>query len=110
MIDEYNLHASRFNLTDQSHVEFDFRFPAKKKAASDTFVDGKANTQATEINEARSEALSGVINSIERSFGKGSILRLGETPHMVVEKFSSGSITLDMALGGVGLYTICIYL
>ena len=50
--------------------------------------------------EARAEALTGVLHQIERSYGKGSIQKLGETPSMNVAMVSSGSFTLDMALGG----------
>lgn len=44
--------------------------------------------------------MQGVLHSIERSYGKGTILKLGESPTMTVETSSSGSMTLDMALGG----------
>lgn len=50
--------------------------------------------------EARKEALSGVLHAIERSYGKGSILKLGESSAMNVETTPSGSLTLDIALGG----------
>lgn len=49
---------------------------------------------------ARTEALSGVVHQIERSYGKGSIQKLGQSSSVNVETFSSGSITLDMAMGG----------
>ena len=48
----------------------------------------------------RKEALNGVLHSIERCYGKGSIQKLGETPAMNVATTSSGSLTLDIALGG----------
>jgi recombination protein RecA len=41
-----------------------------------------------------------VLNQIERNFGKGSIMRLGDATRMKVETISSGAITLDLALGG----------
>ena len=43
--------------------------------------------------------LDQVLAEIEKQFGKGSIMKLGENPHMNVEVTSSGSITLDAALG-----------
>ncbi len=46
------------------------------------------------------EALKGVVDVIEKNYGKGSIQKLGEAKAMNVETTSSGSITLDMALGG----------
>jgi recombination protein RecA len=44
-----------------------------------------------------------VLNDIEKQFGKGSIMRLGESKHMEVDVCSSGSLSLDIALG-VGGY------
>jgi recombination protein RecA len=40
------------------------------------------------------------MGQIEKQFGKGSIMRLGESSHLVVETISSGSLSLDIALGG----------
>ena len=52
-----------------------------------------------ENKSAKREALSGVLSQIERVYGRGSIQKLGESPSMKVETFSSGSLTLDLALG-----------
>jgi recombination protein RecA len=41
-----------------------------------------------------------VLNQIERNFGKGSIMRLGDASRMRVETISTGALTLDLALGG----------
>lgn len=43
------------------------------------------------------------LSQIEKQFGKGSIMRLGESPHMNVEVIPTGSIELDIALGVGGL-------
>ncbi|AFY76240.1 MAG: recombinase RecA [Hydrococcus sp. C42_A2020_068] len=51
-------------------------------------------------NPDKEKALSLVLNQIERNFGKGSIMRLGDASQMRVETISSGSLTLDLALGG----------
>ncbi len=48
------------------------------------------------------KTLDQVLAEIEKQFGKGSIMKLGENPHMEVETTSSGSITLDLALGTGG--------
>jgi len=48
----------------------------------------------------KDKTLEQVINDIEKQFGKGAIMKLGENPHMEVETTSSGSISLDTALGG----------
>lgn len=49
---------------------------------------------------AKSEALSSVLLQIERNYGTGTIQKLGEAPSMNVETSPSGSLTLDVALGG----------
>ncbi|MBD2304621.1 recombinase RecA [Chroococcidiopsis sp. FACHB-1243] len=48
----------------------------------------------------KQKALNLVLNQIERNFGKGAIVRLGDATRMRVETISSGSLTLDLALGG----------
>jgi recombination protein RecA len=57
---------------------------------------------ATEISTSpeKQKALNVVLTQIERSFGKGSIVRLGDATRMRVETISSGALTLDLALGG----------
>ncbi|MCT6879906.1 MAG: recombinase RecA [Commensalibacter sp.] len=47
----------------------------------------------------KDKALEGALAQIERSFGKGSIMRMGEKPNVQVETISTGSISLDIALG-----------
>ena len=48
----------------------------------------------------RDRALNLVLGQIERNFGKGSIMRLGDASRMRVETISTGALTLDLALGG----------
>lgn len=54
-------------------------------------------------NDAKDIALEKVLSDIEKQFGKGSIMRLGENKHMELDVTPSGSLTLDIALG-VGGY------
>ncbi len=49
------------------------------------------------------KALEQVLNDIEKQFGKGSIMKLGENSHLQVDAVSSGCLSLDIALG-VGGY------
>ena len=51
-------------------------------------------------NDGKSEALKLAIQQITKQFGDGSIMKLGETPKMDVELLPSGSLALDLALGG----------
>ncbi|HEY9881622.1 MAG TPA: recombinase RecA [Leptolyngbyaceae cyanobacterium] len=48
----------------------------------------------------KQKALSLVLNQIERNFGKGAIMRLGEADRMQIETIPTGALTLDLALGG----------
>lgn len=55
------------------------------------------------INENKQKALAMALIQIEKQFGKGSIMRLGENRSMDVETISTGSLSLDIALGAGGL-------
>lgn len=51
----------------------------------------------------KQKALETALSNIERSFGKGSVMRLGEKTSMDIEAISTGSLGLDIALGIGGL-------
>lgn len=55
------------------------------------------------IDENKQKALAAALGQIEKQFGKGSIMRLGEDRTMDVETISTGSLSLDIALGAGGL-------
>ena len=55
---------------------------------------------STTNNNDKEKALDLVLNQIERNFGKGAIMRLGDATKMKVETVSTGALTLDLALGG----------
>ena len=48
----------------------------------------------------RQKSLEEAVSRMEKSFGKGSIMRLGEKSHMIVDTTPTGSLSLDLALGG----------
>jgi len=54
-------------------------------------------------NPGKQEALNNAIRNIEKQFGKGSIMRLGEAAAMNVEVISTGCLSLDLALGVGGI-------
>lgn len=56
-----------------------------------------------ENNQGKLEALNSAIKNIEKQFGKGSIMRLGEAAAMNIEVIPTGCISLDLALGVGGL-------
>jgi recombination protein RecA len=70
--------------------------PADTKTSSP--AGGAANNGAA--NPERDKALGLVLNQIERNFGKGSIMRLGDASRMRIETSPTGALTLDLALGG----------
>ena len=53
-----------------------------------------------QLSKEKDKALTLVLGQIERNFGKGSIMRLGDASRMRVETISTGALTLDLALGG----------
>ncbi|MCL1123992.1 recombinase RecA [Shewanella surugensis] len=55
------------------------------------------------IDPNKEKALNAVLGQIEKQFGKGSIMKLGEDRSMDVETISTGSLSLDVALGAGGL-------
>ncbi|MBQ9018292.1 recombinase RecA [Candidatus Saccharibacteria bacterium] len=57
-------------------------------------------TDNTKQNDGKMEALKLAMAQITKQFGDGSIMKLGETPKMDVELLPSGSLALDLALGG----------
>jgi recombination protein RecA len=50
--------------------------------------------------EEKQKQLQATIDKLDKQFGKGSVMKLGDTDAMDVEVFSSGSLGLDIALGG----------
>ena len=66
----------------------------KKKVEKVVVQDDKA---------AKKKALESAISQLERSYGKGTVIKMGESANMNVSSVSTGSIGLDMALGIGGL-------
>ena len=54
-------------------------------------------------NPEKKKALEAALSQIEKQFGKGSIMKLGETTVMDVEAIPTGSLSLDLALGIGGI-------
>lgn len=55
------------------------------------------------MDDNKTRALSAALGQIEKQFGKGSIMKLGDNKTMDVETISTGSLGLDVALGAGGL-------
>ncbi len=78
---------------------------AKKSqdVAEATAVAEKVDTKKSKSSaqdEGKKQALSLALSQITKQFGDGSIMKLGEQSKIDVELFSSGSLALDLALGG----------
>ncbi len=58
---------------------------------------------AADMNKNRKEALDTAIAQIEKTYGKGAVMKLGQNTTMQVEAISTGSLSLDLALGVGGL-------
>ena len=56
-----------------------------------------------EVETDKQKALAAALKQIDQAFGKGSVMRLGEKPVMEIEAISTGSLSLDIALGIGGL-------
>ena len=59
----------------------------------------KEEQTTANISEERNKALKLAIEKIEKDFGKGSIMKLGDKPSVNVEAIHTGSLALDIALG-----------
>lgn len=55
------------------------------------------------VSDKKNQALNAALGQIEKQFGKGAIMRLGDNQAMDIESISTGSLTLDIALGIGGL-------
>lgn len=55
------------------------------------------------LDPNKSKSLATALESINKQFGQGSIMRLGESKTMDVDVVSTGSLALDIALGAGGL-------
>lgn len=71
------------------------------KTRYDVYI--KRISEGSEFVSDRRAALEMALRQIEKQFGKGSIMKLGESNHMQVEIVPSGSLALDIALGIGGL-------
>ncbi len=63
----------------------------------------KAAAATNTVSPEKKKALESALAQIEKTFGKGSIMKLGAQDRMVVEAISTGSLGLDIALGVGGI-------
>ena len=63
----------------------------------------KSNKNQEAESKEKNKALEAAISQIDENFGKGSVMKLGQKAAMNVEAISTGSLSLDLALGIGGL-------
>jgi recombination protein RecA len=62
-----------------------------------------ATEEVSKLDAKKTKALDMALSNIEKQFGKGSVVRLGQSTRLNVDAISTGSIALDMALGIGGI-------
>ncbi len=65
--------------------------------------EDKAEKAALAAKDEKMKALDAALSQIEKQYGKGSVMKLGDTVHMQVETIPTGSLSLDIALGAGGV-------
>ena len=63
----------------------------------------KKTKSEVDVDEARDAALDKALGDITKRFGEGTVMRLGEASHLVVDAIPTGSLSLDIALGVGGI-------
>jgi len=64
---------------------------------------GKSGSKAAKAEKPKLDGVEMTLAHIEKQFGEGAIMRLGDAPAIEIKGTSTGSLSLDMALGGKGL-------
>lgn len=73
---------------------------SKKDENNDGLFTGSGENKH---EEAKFKALESALSDLDKRYGEGTIMRLGDAQHMAVEVLPSGSLTLDLALGVGGI-------
>ena len=66
-------------------------------------AEKKTTAKAAAANDERKKALDAALQQIERNYGKGAVMRLGQHHGMQIDSIPTGSMALDAALGVGGL-------
>jgi len=75
--------------------------PLTNNGAANTAVGQTVNINAD--NKERAAVLNRAVAQIEKTFGKGSIMRLDEDAYLNIPGISTGALSIDLALGGKGI-------
>ena len=102
------LAQNTYNFALENLVKFQFfhyfcslcgKVPPTVNFLKNTFMAKEEVQDGTGINAAKLKALQATIDKIEKDYGKGTIMKLGDQPKWEVSVIPSGSIALDAALG-----------
>jgi hypothetical protein len=97
---------------------FSFPYNQRSTISFGLFAKKSAANEGDEqpvANKAKKAALDGVLQQIERSYGRGSIVKLGEAKNMIVDCIGSGSLTLGeyrhvlVACFGLNIFSRVLY-
>ena len=80
------------NLRNISHLKGNKNMATKKKVTIENVK-----------NEDKLKAIDAAVKGIEKEFGKGALMKLGDAAAMEIETFPTGALTLDIALGVGGI-------
>jgi recombination protein RecA len=73
------------------------------KGSKPTKAEQLAAEQAERDAKAKKKALELTLQQIDKTFGKGAIMRMDEDAYLAVQGISTGALSLDLALGGKGI-------
>ncbi len=74
-----------------------------KSSSSQSGPGGPVQDKLSKESKQRQQALTQALSTIERAYGKGSIMTLGAGNGIAIDGISTGSMSLDLALGGYGI-------
>ncbi len=77
--------------------------PVEKLTKAETEARARAEAEALAAKKAKIKALDTTVQQIEKTFGKGSIMKMDEDAYASIQGISTGSLSLDLALGGKGI-------
>ena len=63
-------------------------------------IAAKASSAKADAKSVKNDSINEALSAIKKKYGDGAILQMGDTSSMHIERFSTGSIGLDIALGG----------
>jgi recombination protein RecA len=85
------------------HLSYRFVKKKEKKMTKNNLKVVKSDNKKQQELKEKNKSLEAAISQIDQNFGKGSVMRLGQQEALDVEAVSTGSLSLDLALGIGGL-------